>query len=163
MIAIPTRILLKPGDLSDGERLVVQAHTQYGAELLSKSKMRMLDIASVIAAQHHEHYDGGGYPWGLSGESIAQEARLAAVCDAFDAMTHKRPWRRAPLSIQAALGELRQQAGAHFDPLLVNAFTDVFEREFSACNDLDALLSEGADEFEYVRARARMEALIADR
>jgi putative two-component system response regulator len=163
MIAIPTRILLKPGDLSDGERLVVQAHTQYGAELLSKSKMRMLDIASVIAAQHHEHYDGGGYPWGLSGESIAQEARLAAVCDAFDAMTHKRPWRRAPLSIQAALGELRQQAGAHFDPLLVNAFTDVFEHEFSACNDLDALLSEGADEFEYVRARARMEALIADR
>jgi HD-GYP domain-containing protein (c-di-GMP phosphodiesterase class II) len=163
MISIPTRILLKLDNWSDGDRLVVQAHTQYGAELLRRSKIGILDRASVIAAQHHEHYDGGGYPCGLSGESIAQEARLVAVCDAFDAMTHKRLWRKTPLSIQAALSELRQQAGAHFDPLFVNTFTDVFEREFSACNDLDALLAEGSDEFEYVRARARMETLIADR
>ena len=100
---------------------------------------------------------------GLSGESIAQEARLVAVCDAFDAMTHKRLWRKTPLSIQAALSKLRQKAGAHFDPLFVNTFTELFERKFSTCNDLDALLAEGSDEFEYARARARMEALIADR
>jgi len=163
MISIPTRILLKLNNWSDGDRLVVQAHTQYGAELLRRSKIGILDRASVIAAQHHEHYDGGGYPCGLSGESIAQEARLVAVCDAFDAMTHKRPWRKTPLSIQGALSELRRQAGTHFDPLFVSTFTEVFERDFSTCNDLDALLAEGSDEFEYVRARARMEALIADR
>ena len=163
MIAIPTRILLKPDGLSDGERQVMRDHTRYGAELLRKPKLRIFDIPSVMAEQHHEQYDRSGYPRGLGGESIAEEARLAAVCDAFDAMTHKRPWRRTPLSIQAALGELKQLAGTHFDPLFVNTFTEVFEREFSACNDLDALLAEGADEFEYVRARARMEALIADR
>jgi putative two-component system response regulator len=163
MIAIPTRILLKPDGLSVGERHVMRDHTRYGAELLGQSKLQMLDIASVIAEQHHEQYDRSGYPRGLGGESIAEEARLVAVCDAFDAMTHKRPWRRTPLSIQAALSELKQQAGVQFDPLFVNTFTDMFERELSACNNLDALLSEGADEFEYVRARARMEALIADR
>jgi putative two-component system response regulator len=163
MIDIPTRVLLKPSALSGGERHLLHDHTRYGAELLRKSKLRILDVANVIAEQHHERYDGSGYPRGLSGEAIAEESRIVSVCDAFDAMTHSRPWRKTPLSIQAALGELRQQAGAHFDPLFVNTFTDVFEREFSACNDLDALLAEGADEFEYVRARARMEALIADR
>ena len=162
MISIPARILLKPDGLSDGELQVMRDHTRYGAELLRKPKLRIFDIASVIAEQHHEQYDRSGYPRALGGESISEEARLVAVCDAFDAMTHKRPWRRTPLSIQAALSELKQQAGAQFDPLFVNTFAYLFEHDFSACNNLDALLSEGADEFEYVRARARMEALIAD-
>ena len=76
-------------------------HTRYGAELLGQSKLQMLNIASVIAEQHHSSTDErSGYPCGLGGESIAEEARLVAVCDAFDAMTHKRPWRRTPLSTQ---------------------------------------------------------------
>ena len=73
---------------------MLRGHTEYGAELLRKSKLQILDVAAVIAEQHHEHYDGSGYPHGLSGEAIAEEARIVAVCDAFDAMTHRRPWRR---------------------------------------------------------------------
>lgn len=162
MMAIPARILQKPRRLSDSERHVMRSHTQYGAELLRKSKLRTLDTASMIVEQHHERYDGTGYPRGLRGEAISDEARIVAICDAFDAMTHRRPWRATPLSIQAALNELKEGAESQFDPPLVNAFVELVRREFWEHDDFDAFLAEGADEFEYVRARARMETLIAD-
>ena len=75
-------------------------------------------------------------------------------------MTHRRPWR-AELSAQAAIGELKRQAGIQFDRWLVGAFIDLFERELTEREDLDAFLAEGADKFEYVRARARMDAFLA--
>jgi putative two-component system response regulator len=162
MMAIPTRILQKLRGLSDSERHVMRDHTQYGAELLRKSKLRVLDVASVIAQQHHERFDGSGYPHGLRGEAIPEEARLVSVSDAFDAMTHRRPWRMTPLTVQAALNELKQSAGSQFDPRFVNAFDDLIKSEFWKHDDFDAFLSEGADEIEYVRVRARMEALIVD-
>ena len=162
MIAIPTRVLVKPGVLSDAERRVLHDHTRYGAELLRKSKLRILDVASVICEQHHECYDGSGYPRGLSGEAIAEEARIVAICEAFDAMTHPRPRRAVPLSIHAALSEVKQGSGTQFDPLFVNVFIDLVQREFEDHKDLDAFLAEGADELEYVRARARMETLLRE-
>jgi HD-GYP domain-containing protein (c-di-GMP phosphodiesterase class II) len=162
MIAIPARVLQKRRGLSDSERSVLRAHTQYGAELLRKSKLRAFDVASVIAEQHHERYDGGGYPGGLSREAIAEDARIVAVCDAFDAMTHRRPSRPTPLSTEEALNELKQGAGGQFDPRLVNVFVEFIRRELREHDDFDAFLAKGADEYEYVRVRARMEALIAD-
>lgn len=162
MMAIPTRILLKQRALSADECGVLHDHTRYGAELLRKSRLQILNIASVIAEQHHERYDGSGYPAGLSGEAIAEEARIVAVCDAFDAMTHRRPWRPAPLSIEVASNKLKQGAGSQFDPRLVNAFVAFVRRECWQHDDFDAFLAEGADDIEYVRVRARMEALIAD-
>lgn len=163
MIAIPTRVLLKPGALSDVERHVLRDHTRYGAELLRKSKLRILDIASVICEQHHERYDGRGYPRGLAGEAIAKEARVVAICDAFDAMTHPRPWRAIPLSIPAALNELQLGAGTQFDPLFMTAFIELMHSESCKHDDLDAFLAEGADEVEYVRTRARMEMLLREK
>jgi putative two-component system response regulator len=139
------------------------AHTLYGAELLRKSKLQILDIAAVIAEQHHERYDGSGYPHSLSGEAISEEARVVSICDAFDAMTHRRPWRREPLSVQAALNELKRGLGSQFDPQLANAFIALIRREFWEHDDFDAFLAEGANELEYVRARTRMEAFIAER
>ncbi len=162
MMAIPARITQKRRGLSDSERQVLRGHAQYGAELLRKSKLRFLDVASAVAEQHHERYDGGGYPHGLRGGAIAEEARIVTVCDAFDAMTHRRPWRSTPLSIQAALQELKRGVGSQFDPHLVNAFVDFIRREFWEHDDFDAFLAEGADELEYIRARNRMEAFIAD-
>lgn len=162
MMAIPTRILRKPRGLSDNERNILCAHAQVGAELLRKSKLKVLEVAAVIAEQHHERYDGSGYPRGLAAGAITEEGRIVAICDAFDAMTHRRPSRLTPLSIEAALNELKQGAGSQFDPLLVNAFFELVEREFSQHDDFDVFLAEGADEVEYVRVRARMEALIAD-
>jgi putative two-component system response regulator len=162
MMAIPTRILQKRRGLSDSERHVMRAHTLYGAELLRKSKLQILDIAAVIAEQHHERYDGSGYPHSLSGEAISEEARVVSICDAFDAMTHRRPWRREPLSVQAALNELKRGLGSQFDPQLANAFIALIRREFWEHDDFDAFLAEGANELEYVRARTRMEAFIAE-
>lgn len=163
MMAMPARILQKRRGLSDSERHVMRAHTQYGAELLRKSKLQVMDVAARVAEQHHERFDGGGYPHSLSGEAISEEARIVSICDAFDAMTHRRPWRAAPLSVQAALNELRRGAGSQFDPQLVAAFIAFIQREFWEHDDFDAFLAEGADELEYVRARTRMEAFIADR
>jgi len=83
MMAIPTRVLQKPSGLSDRERHLVQAHVLHGAELLRKSNLRVLNVASVVAAQHHERYDGTGYPGGLSGEAIALESRVVCALRRF--------------------------------------------------------------------------------
>lgn len=160
---MPARILQKRRGLSESERHVMRAHTQYGAELLRKSKLQIVDVAARVAEQHHERYDGSGYPHSLSGEAISEEARIVSICDASDAMTHRRLWRLNPLSVQAALNELRRGAGSQFDPQLANAFIGFIQREFWEHDDFDAFLAEGADELEYVRARTRMEVLIADR
>lgn len=162
MMAIPARILQKKRGLSHSEQLVMRTHTNYGGELLRKARLRVLDVAAMIGEQHHEFYDGSGYPCGLAGGAIAEEARIVAICDAFDAMTHRRPWRPIPLSIPAALNEVKQGAGRQFDPSLVHAFIDLLRREFWEHDDFDAFLADGANENEYVRVRARMETLIAD-
>ncbi len=75
-------------------------------------------------------------------------------------MTHRRPWR-GKLSAESAIDELKRQAGRQFDPRLVDAFVDLFKRDLAARENLDVFLAEGADEFEYVRARTRMDALLA--
>lgn len=161
MIALPAQLLLKPLDLSIGEKEMVRQHARYGAELLRKSRLQLLQSAAVIAEQHHERYDGRGYPSGLSGGAIAEDARIVAICDAFDAMTHRRPWRASPLSIAAALDELdRGGATGQFDPLLVKAFVNLMTSELREIEDLDRFLSDGADQLEYVRVRERMEAFI---
>lgn len=162
MMAIPARVLQKRRGLSNSELDVMRAHTQYGAELLRKSKLKMLNVAAILAEQHHERFDGSGYPGGLRGDEIAEEARVVSICDAFDAMTHRRPWRPSPVSIQTALNELKQGGGRQFDPQLVNAFIDLVRREFWEHDNFDAFLADGANENEYVRVRARREALIAD-
>jgi putative two-component system response regulator len=161
MIAIPTRILVKSGRLSEGESRVLRGHADYGAELLRKSKLQVLDVAAEIAEQHHEHFDGSGYPRGLSGEAIAEEARVVAVCDAFDTMTRGRPSRGTLPSVESALRGLTQGAGRQFDPRLVDALVAFIRSEFSKHDDFDTFLAEGADAIEYVRVRGRMEALIA--
>ena len=76
-------------------------------------------------------------------------------------MTHQRPWRVTPLSTQTALNELEQAARNQFDPLFVQAFVNVIRREVKQHDDFDAFLAEGADEFEYVRARARLDSLLS--
>lgn len=163
MIAIPVRLLVKPGRLSEGESNVLRSNSDYGAQVLRKSTLQILETAAVVAEQRYEHYDGSGFPHGLSGEAIAKESRIVAICDAFDEMTHKRPSRLEPLSFDVALEMLTRNAGRQFDPRLVEEFVDFIQLELPKQPDFDAFLQEGADQVEYVRARARMEALINGR
>lgn len=120
-IAIPDHILLKPGRLDDAELVVMRTHAEKGYEILRDSKSRMLDLAALIAWTHHERFDGGGYPRGLSGEDIPLAGRIVAVADVFDALTTERPYKKA-WELEQAIRWLRESAGGHFDPACVEAF-----------------------------------------
>lgn len=120
-IAIPDRILLKPGKLDETEFEIMKTHAEKGWEILRASKSHLLDVAAEIARSHHEKYDGGGYPRGLKGEDIPLYGRIVAVADVFDALTTERPYKKA-WEIERAIDYLQIGAGSHFDPLCVAAF-----------------------------------------
>jgi putative two-component system response regulator len=120
-IGIPDRILLKPGQLNDEERLEMQRHTEIGRELLTGTNSQLLDLAATIAATHHERFDGGGYPSGLRGEEIPLEGRIVAVADVFDALTHERVYR-STMSVDDALRTIEEGRGTQFDPVVFDAF-----------------------------------------
>jgi PAS domain S-box-containing protein len=120
-LAIPDRILLKPGKLTPQEYEVMKTHAALGARLLSGSSSPVLQMAAVIAATHHEWWDGTGYPAGLAGEAIPLVGRVVAVADVFDALTHDRPYKSA-WPVKQAIDEIQRAAGSQFDPRVVAAF-----------------------------------------
>ena len=122
-IGIPDRILLKPGKLDADEWTVMQTHSAIGADLLSGSSSPLIQMAAVIAASHHERWDGSGYPKGVRGEDIPLVGRICAVCDVFDALTSERPYKKA-WSVEDSVAEIRRGQGSHFDPQLVDTFTE---------------------------------------
>lgn len=121
-IGVPDAILLKQGALTDEEWKYMRRHVEFGAQILRG--VDFLEGASHIVAQHHEQFDGSGYPNKLAGEMICQGARIFAVADAVDAITSDRPYRKAR-SFEDAADELIRCAGSHFDPQVVKAFTTV--------------------------------------
>jgi putative two-component system response regulator len=119
-IGIPAEILRKPAPLTADERRVVQKHAEIGFRLLAGSGSTLLELAGQVALLHHENVDGTGYPFGLSGGQIPLEARIVRVCDAFDAMTSKRPCRAA-LDVERALEIVMAGRGREFDAAVVEA------------------------------------------
>ena len=115
-VAIPDAILLKPGPLDEEERRTMQQHCTIGRRIL-QSLQPLRQVAQIVE-QHHERFDGTGYPRGLHGEQILLSARIIAVVDAFDAMTSSRPYRRA-LPREEAARRLRAGRGTQFDPDVV--------------------------------------------
>ncbi|MGA9761608.1 MAG: HD domain-containing phosphohydrolase [Gaiellaceae bacterium] len=125
--ALPTTILQKGFPLDAEERKFVERHSMIGERILHAAPA--LHKVARIIRWTHESYDGSGYPDHLSGSDIPLGARIIAVCDAFDAMISKRPYRKA-MSVEDASAELRRSAGSQFDPLVVDAFCTVMqERE----------------------------------
>ena len=120
-IGVPDAILLKASPLTDEEFAVMRAHTSIGAMILSGSEFETLQTAEAIARNHHERWDGGGYPRGLAGEEIPLAGRLVAVADVFDALVHERPYKQA-WSVEQAVEEIVSLSGTHFDPAVVEAF-----------------------------------------
>jgi HAMP domain-containing protein len=120
-VGLPDSILLKPGRLTADERAAMQRHTTIGADMLADSQSDVLRMAEQIALTHHERWDGAGYPHALRGTVIPLAARIVAVADVFDALTHERPYKEAwPLSRAVEL--ITHEAGAQFDPDVVAAF-----------------------------------------
>ena len=124
-IAVPDAVLHKPGRLTDEEWATMRRHPGDGRELLAG--LAFLDGAALAVVQHHEKWDGTGYPRGLSGYGIAPCARALAVADAFDVMTHDRDYRAAR-SHRDALDELERCAGTQFDPHVVGVFCRLARR-----------------------------------
>ncbi|MDQ7821937.1 MAG: HD domain-containing phosphohydrolase [Candidatus Eremiobacteraeota bacterium] len=122
-IGISDNILLKPGELDEDEYSVMKTHTTIGTNILAEGKSQLLRIAQVVANYHHEKWDGSGYPHGLKGEEIPLMARIACIADVFDALTMKRPYKRA-WTVEEALTELKEKSGQDFDPALVALFIE---------------------------------------
>jgi putative two-component system response regulator len=120
-VGIPDEILLKPGRLTDTEFEYMQLHAAIGAEILSGSQSRVLQLAEIVALTHHERWDGDGYPQGLSRCETPIAGRIAAVADVYDALTHPRPYKPA-WPVQQAASEIAEGAGAQFDADVVRAF-----------------------------------------
>jgi putative two-component system response regulator len=120
-IGIPDAVLLKPGRLTPQELAVMQRHTTMGAEILAGGSSVVMRTAEEIALYHHERWDGSGYPTGRAGEAIPMPARIVGLADAFDALTHDRPYRLA-WPLPNVLQWFRENSGNHFDPQLMQRF-----------------------------------------
>ncbi|MFI5401499.1 MAG: HD-GYP domain-containing protein [Planctomycetota bacterium] len=127
-IGVPDAILLKPGKLTDSEWEVMRRHTVIGHQMISRIKF--LRGAADIVLHHHERWDGGGYPQGVSGEEVPLGARIFSIIDTFDAMTSKRPYKEA-LSNATARAEILRCAGTQFDPKLVQEFLRITDEELT--------------------------------
>src|SRR5262249_22807582 len=135
-IGLPDSVLLKPGRLTDEERALMETHPVIGDRMLEAlaeehgESLGFLGTASAIVRQHHERYDGGGYPDGLRGEGIPAAARLVALADVYDALRRRR-FHKAALGHAEAVDIILQKSPGQFDPAVLRAFSQVhpdFER-----------------------------------
>lgn len=118
-LRIPESILLKPGKLNEEEQAIVRNHAEFGYELLKDSRRPIIKTAALLARDHHEYWDGNGYPRGLKGEEIHLYCRITSLADVFDALHARRCYKDA-WSLDKVLDTIRQQRGRQFDPRLVD-------------------------------------------
>ena len=122
-IAIPDAVLLKPGKLTPAEWEVMKTHAEIGYNILAGSKRSILQTAATIAHQHHEKIDGTGYPLGLKGNEISIEARIIAVADVFDALTHERVYKPA-WPMEDVIEQMKESRGTHLDAHIVDTLLE---------------------------------------
>ncbi len=132
-IAIPDAILQKPASLSDQERAIMNTHAQLGHDMLKRSERPLLKMAAIVSYEHHEKWDGSGYPNALKGEEIDIYGRITALADVFDALGSKRVYKEA-WELDDILSLFKEERGKHFDPKLVDIFFDNLD-EFLAVRD----------------------------
>ena len=146
-IAVPDAILQKASSLDSSEWDVMRQHPEVGAAILDNSTSHVLKAGRMIALHHHERWNGGGYPAGLSGERIPLWGRICAVSDVFDAVTSERPYKRA-YSNEEAFAILREGRGVLFDPRLIDVF-------FEQLDDIVAAQTRLRDSVEYAPTQLR--------
>ncbi len=155
-IGIPERVLMKKGRLTEAETELARSHVLIGADILAQSNVAHLKMAEEIARFHHEHWDGGGYPFGLAYSAIPIAARITALADVFDAMTHPRPYKDVS-SANDALAAIAALRGKQFDPELTDLFRGLVLRLQREIGDLDAYLGQAACESPFIRARRKLD------
>ena len=130
-IGISDTILRKPGKFNQEEHCIMQTHTKIGYNILSKSRTPLFEMAAQIALNHHERWDGTGYPNGLKGEKIPESARIVAIADVFDALTMKRPYKEE-WEAERSFQEIEAMSGTFFDPVLVEKFLSIKDKILNA-------------------------------
>jgi len=140
-IGIPDAILLKPGKLEPDEWLTMKTHAEIGARLLDGNDSDLMVMAREVALNHHEKWDGSGYPAGLQGKDIPMSGRISALADVFDALTSERPYKRA-WPVAEAVQLIRDNRGKHFDPEL----TDLFLSNVDAFVDIKHAYQDAPEE-----------------
>ncbi|MDN5303929.1 MAG: hypothetical protein PWP46_808 [Fusobacteriaceae bacterium] len=134
-IGIKEEILNKPSRLNFDEFEMVKEHTKIGYNILKISKRNLLQASAIIAHEHHEKWDGSGYPRGLKGEEIHIFSRIIALCDVFDSMLHSKVYRKE-YSLEKTLEYIKSEKGKHFDPKLVDILLENIE-EFIKINQIN--------------------------
>jgi putative two-component system response regulator len=158
-LVVPDAILLKPGKLTSGEFEIMQTHTTAGADILAKSNVPQMHIAEEIARHHHEKWDGSGYPMKLAGTAIPIAARVTALADVFDALTHVRPYKKA-WSVRESLDEIKSLRGRQFDPELTDVFLRLVPSLQRQHGDLDEFLAVEAKTSPFIQARKQIAAAL---
>jgi HD-GYP domain-containing protein (c-di-GMP phosphodiesterase class II) len=120
-VAIPDEVLKKPGKLTEEEFAIMKSHTNIGYNLLKNSTRRILKTAAIVAYQHHEKWNGKGYPCGIKGEDIHIYGRITAIADVFDALGSERVYKKA-WELDRILNLFKEERGQHFDPRVVDVF-----------------------------------------
>jgi putative two-component system response regulator len=160
-LGVPDRILLSAESLKQAERHFISTHTVIGAELLAKSNIPQLRMAEDIARYHHEWWDGTGYPTKLAGKRIPIHARIVALADVFDALTHGRPYAE-PWPIDRAIEEIHSRRSTQFDPEMTDLFLALIERLRAEHDDLDAYLGIAGRNSPFLQARNKIRQMLAD-
>jgi len=161
-LALPDRILLNSLELKEAEREFISAHTIIGAELLAKSNIPQLRMAEEIARHHHEWWNGEGYPTKLAGTRIPIHARIVALADVFDALTHGRPFA-APWPMNKAIEEIRSRKGTQFDPDLTEPFVGLMTQLKTEYHDLDEYLGRAGRNSPFLQARNKIRRLLDEK
>jgi putative two-component system response regulator len=154
-IRIPESILLKPGRFTPEERSIMEKHCEFGWEIIGEGGLGQLFVAQEIAFNHHEKWDGSGYPRKIRGEMIPLSARITALSDVYDALTHRRSYKEA-WPIADALRHIGAESGKHFDPQLTAMFLELVPALQAQHGDLDAFLSAEARKNDFIINRARL-------
>ena len=145
-IGIPDKIILKPGKLTFDEFEIIKTHTKIGARLLSRSKSKILQMAQEIALNHHEKFNGTGYPNQLKGIAIPISGRLTAIADTFDALTSKRPYKD-PYPPEVTYDILKKERGQHFDPDILDMFISNFDQFIEIRGKADTFEGEAFQDY----------------
>jgi len=154
-LRVPDSILLKPGRFSAEERAIMTKHCEHGWELIGEGGLKQLFVAQEIALNHHERWDGAGYPNRRQGNMIPLAARITALADVYDALTHRRCYKEA-WSVEDALRQIASLRGTHFDPELTDLLLELVPQLRARHPDLDAYLGAEARKNDFISDRARV-------
>jgi response regulator RpfG family c-di-GMP phosphodiesterase len=159
-LGIPDGLLMKPGKLTEAEFTVMQRHTTIGAQILQQCSHPAFRLAEQISLHHHEKWDGTGYPRALKGENIPEVARIAALADVYDALTHARAYKHAWTHAEAVL-EIERTSGTHFEPRMASTFVALVDHLRRSHGDgFDDYLAEAGNASSFIQARDKMHEML---